>query len=441
MPGLPALVTITGYFVDSSNQPGQGFVKFTPVATRQSASNNIIMPAMVIGCQVVNGVMYGADGAPGVNLVPVDDTSMEPLNTAYFVEEEFHHARRTYYISPLTVDGPTIDLADLPKAHLATSPVYAAYVKTSDLAGLMNAAYDVQIFPAAGLWEWTKPDGAVAVEVIAVGAGGGGGAGCKGATTVTRLSGAGGGGGGYAQRWLEASILGDTEPVTVGAGGVAGAATSVNDGNGGDGGNGGNSFLGTLPTTYGLTARGGVGGLGGYGASGGLGGAGGLALFSGGNGANGTGGTGNDGSRGAAGGGGSGGGINASNTPGMGGSGGASSSFGTPPLNGGAVGGSGTGPAVGYYDVNQLPAGGAGGGGGGSSIVGNGGNGGPGGVYGGGAGGGGSVVNGAGISSGAGGVGGAGFVIVRAICFQLLIDTIYGGDAFSTFPPIEGGGA
>lgn len=80
---------------------------------------------------------------------------------------------------------------------------------------------EVEVFTASGTW--TKPAGAVLVEVIAFGSGGSG---------ASATSGGGGGGGACATKLLLASQLAATETVTVPAGGagVSGAGTPGNDG-------------------------------------------------------------------------------------------------------------------------------------------------------------------------------------------------------------------
>jgi hypothetical protein len=112
---------------------------------------------------------------------------------------------------------------------------------------------------------WTRPEGLkyVIVEVQAGGGGGGG------ATDTAGLRGSGGGGGGYSKKLIEAGSLGETETVTVGAGG--------NGSSGGDtASTGGTSSFGTH-----ATATGGTGGTGNHGQAGdgGVGSSGDLNLY------------------------------------------------------------------------------------------------------------------------------------------------------------------
>lgn len=93
---------------------------------------------------------------------------------------------------------------------------------------------------------YTKPAGLVYAEVE-VQAGGGAGGGAAATAAGQNAFGGGGSGGGYGRSLLDAALIGTTESVTVGAGGVAVV--------GGVGGNGGDSSFGTL-----VTATGGTGG-------------------------------------------------------------------------------------------------------------------------------------------------------------------------------------
>jgi hypothetical protein len=278
-------------------------------------------------------------------------------------------------------------------------------------SGAGAASADVQIFATTGSTTWTKPVGAKSVNVQLFAGGGGGGSGRKDNTAATtKGGGGGGGGGGYLNVTLDASALGSTENITIGAGGASGIAQAATIGNGNAGGSGGNTSFNSL------ICIGGGGGQGGTLSSGGPGGVAILYANNGGNGStNGNGSIGTPGSvtsvtqyGGAGGGGGAG--ISNTSTAFSGGSGGRSNILN---LNGGSNGAVGVAGGAGISNANAsagIFAVGSGGGGGGSGIAVSGGAGGTGGFPAGGAGGGGATETGA--TSGAGGVGGAGMAII-----------------------------
>ena len=280
---------------------------------------------------------------------------------------------------------------------------------TITLAATGGTATDVQTFTSSGTW--TKPAGAVAVDVVVISAGGGGGSGRKAGVAAQASGGGGGGGGSYSMRNISAALLGATEAVTVGIGGTGGASVTINTTNGNAGVTGGNSSFGTWIQ---VTGGGGGGiatttsGPAGAGSSS-------RAMFPGGNGSAGGGGagalTGGSNVNVSSAGGGAGGGLPIAATVGFIGSTGGTAlgswfSGGTAP--GGVIGGNGgSAPNV----TVGFPASGSAGGGGGSSVTGNAGNGGNGGTYGGAGGGGGAGLDGVG-NSGAGGNGADGIVVV-----------------------------
>ena len=256
---------------------------------------------------------------------------------------------------------------------------------------------DVQVFTSSGTW--TKSSGARKVEVQLVGGGGGGGSGRKGATSTVRSGGGGGGGAGSTVFQVDASALGETVSVTIGAGGTGGASQATNSTNGNVGVDGGDTLFGIF------RARGGNGGGAGTTTTGSIG-VGGAGQFTGG--AGGTGG-GSSASSNAVGatlisGGGGGGGINGSNTNINAANGGFINST----NQGAAGGGSSPSSPVAHGLFTML---GQGGGGGNASQVANAVSGAAAGLYGGGGGGGGAATDGVG-NSGAGGLGTAGIVIV-----------------------------
>lgn len=139
-----------------------------------------------------------------------------------------------------------------------------------------------EVFTSNGTW--TKPTGAVAMEVLCIGGGGGGGAGRRGNAAFSSVSGGGGGGaGGFSRAYFLASQLSGTVSVTRGAGGAGAAATTSDNTSGNNGSGGGTSSFGSY-----LIAPGGSGGSGGNTSSGNPGSGGGGLVSNGGNGAGGT---------------------------------------------------------------------------------------------------------------------------------------------------------
>jgi hypothetical protein len=126
--------------------------------------------------------------------------------------------------------GTTIDDIDFKNGILKSQGV-AVLTSASQLL-------DVQVY-TSGTPTWTKPAGATRVKVTCVGGGAGG---CGSLTTAAgkvHIT-PGGGGGACTVKWFDASSLGATEAVSVGAGGAGGSA------GGGNGLAGGNSTFDTL---------------------------------------------------------------------------------------------------------------------------------------------------------------------------------------------------
>jgi hypothetical protein len=109
---------------------------------------------------------------------------------------------------------------------------------------------NIQVFGASGTWNKPTSFNPGVVLARVWGAGGGGGGGSSLATATVTKGGGGGGGGCFVERIFRASDLGDTESVTIGAGGAAGTGATAG-GSGGDGGVGGNTTFGALLTGYG----------------------------------------------------------------------------------------------------------------------------------------------------------------------------------------------
>lgn len=136
----------------------------------------------------------------------------------------------------------------------------------------------IQFFTTAGTTTWTpKGTNLKSVKVTVLGAGGGGGGGdVVGGKPPTPLSGGDGGSGGGVIAWIPGPAVGNSQLVTVGAGGSAGASVSPTNPTADPGTAGGSSSFGTF-----VTATAGAAGAGSPGAGGGSDGAGGSGSVSG----------------------------------------------------------------------------------------------------------------------------------------------------------------
>lgn len=277
----------------------------------------------------------GAANAYVVTLAPV------PASYTTGMRVSFRATNANTAASTINVNGlGTRNIFD----HRTLAALSGGEIKTN---GIYNIEYDgtqflllnparfvnVQTFTSSGTWN--KPAAAVRVLVQAWGGGGAGG------RNGAQDGGGGGGGGGYIQQTFDASTLGSTETVTIGAGGTI---------TGSVGNPGGNTTFGAHLTAYG----GGGGGDGGV--QGGGGGAGGGGNAVGGNGASST----------------TAGGLAASADAGNGGTGGTGGGAGSAGLNGawggGGGGGGGEGGAAGAVGGNATFGGGGGGGANGTAL-------------------------------------------------------------------------
>src|SRR5690606_15035746 len=105
-------------------------------------------------------------------------------------------------------------------------------------------------YTSSGTFKKADYPGLRAVRVKVQGGGGGGGA-CQATTGGNSSLGAGGGGGGYAEKFILAEDLEDTETITVGAGGNGGSAGNLSNQT-----DGGDSRFGNHCTGHGGSAAG-----------------------------------------------------------------------------------------------------------------------------------------------------------------------------------------
>lgn len=141
------------------------------------------------------------------------------------------------------------------------------YSDGTDVKSVLGSRMITKVFESSGTY--TKSPGLKFAVIEVVGAGGGGG-GCVQSSAGETSAGAGAGGGGYRKQRIDASDIGSSETVTIGAGGSGGAAGNNNGTDGGD------SSFGSLVTAEGgelgtghggSTAGRGSGGRGGGGGS------------------------------------------------------------------------------------------------------------------------------------------------------------------------------
>lgn len=260
-------------------------------------------------------------------------------------------------VSTGTVSGTqltsTVATGTAPLVISSTTQVANLNVSLLGGVGLSGLQVDRQVFVSSGIW--TKPTGAKFVRVIVIGGGGSGGGGGQAGAGLTREGAGGGGGGAFVIRDFDASTLGTTETVTVGAQ-VSGAAGG-SSGGGSHGTDGNNSSFGSHVTAYG-----GGGGQAGAGASTGGGGGGGGSAAKGGNGAGAAWGAGANGGNPGGGTGGAAG-SNGASTTAFGGAGGGGSSGGGGAAVFGGAGGGGASNAANHASPGGQSLFGAGGGG------------------------------------------------------------------------------
>ena len=214
------------------------------------------------------GTAWYAASAVGTDSYAITIT---PAITAYvtgmhfrFLADVANTGAATLAVSGLSA----LAIKKLNDADLATGDIEAGQIvevvydgtdfQMQSQAAVAPATVDIQTFTSSGTW--TKPSGALTVEVYMWGAGGGGGSGRREADGTTAGGGGGGGGGSFAHKAFLAAGLGATETVTIGAGGAGGATVTGSDNDGNAGSTGGATSFGTATL---LAAQPGLGGAGG----------------------------------------------------------------------------------------------------------------------------------------------------------------------------------
>lgn len=222
------------------------------------------------------------------SLLGSGDISVEPLITAGTTSQYWRGDK-----SWQTLDKTAVGLSNVDNTSDADKPVSTATntalsnkqdkltlttTGTSGAATLVGATLnipqysgggssvspiDIQVFTSSGVW--TKPAGAIMVDVYVISGGGGGGSGRRGATLTARYGGGGGASGAVNAVKIHASALGATENVWIGTGGNGGLAQTVDNLNGNAGSTGTSTFFGGtgIASTSKVSSGTGIGGSGG----------------------------------------------------------------------------------------------------------------------------------------------------------------------------------
>jgi hypothetical protein len=170
-----------------------------------------------------------SDASGKVAANAVTTTTLSYLDATSSIQTQLNAKQGTLTLTTTGTSGPATLIADT-----LNIPQYGGGSSVSPI--------DIQLFLASGVW--TKPAGAVMVDVYLVGAGGGGGSGRRGTTLTARYGGGGGASGTISAAKMDASSLGATENVWIGAGGNGAIAVTTNDTSGNTGSQGVPSYFG-----------------------------------------------------------------------------------------------------------------------------------------------------------------------------------------------------
>lgn len=263
-PGVSAMAAAlrTGVFLLVANQPADGLGNATTPAVEGwdiTIRNNEVVDKRATHL-VASAVDVSFNSAPivrgritGNTLICHDGTNL-PVHVGHASIAWYGSHVMDVYAAPTGVwtAGSTVL-----ETSTGTTRKQTAAPSGSTWSVVDNLPPDVQQFTATGTW--TKPAGAVAVEVHLIGGGGGGGSGRRGAAGTVCGGGGSGAGGMFVRRTFKASDLTGTVAVTIGANGTGGAAAAADSTSGVAGTVGGlTTFGGYLTALYGLPGGGGT---------------------------------------------------------------------------------------------------------------------------------------------------------------------------------------